>query len=146
MSLGFALYDWRVGPTTDENRVLKNIDDLAMYLRLTMLRCTDIRRTLKIGPDNMNPEQEKVAAGMMEVHVARPAAEAASGVSRQRTMATSSGPNAVPPRYCYVKLVAPDKTVNEKYHTYFWTRDGQRIPFETVMVPDADLQPRQVGV
>jgi hypothetical protein len=136
LSMGFALYDHRVGPTPEEERVLQNIDALALFLRSNIIKCDRIRRTLKLGPDSMTAPQQQVAVEMMDLHVARPAATPMDAVGRPRALdgdgASSSG-GAVPSRYCYVKLVAPDPAVSEKYHTYFWTADGRRIPFETVV-------------
>jgi hypothetical protein len=129
LSMGFALYDYRVGPTPEEQRVLDNIDALAAFLRDTLVRCPceKLRRMLKLDVGNMSPQ---VAADMMDLHVARPAAD-----NQRSTAFTTRGvnnANSIPPRYCYVKLVAPDPAVNEVYHTYFWTVDGKRIPFDTV--------------
>jgi hypothetical protein len=156
MSLGFSLYDWRVGPTEEESRVVENIDaqgvhahmhpgpNLSMYLRLTMLRCPEIRALLKIGRDKMSPEEEKVAADMIELHVAKPPVEPTSAANRQRNNNGQMTPMAA--RYCYVKLVAPDKSVNENYHTYFWSKTGQRMSFETVIEPPCCYVEEQEGV
>ena len=96
-SLGFALYDHRVGPTEEEEAVLRNIDDrapvrtlpapagaLALFLRTTIIRCDRIRRALKLGMDTMTPEQQKVAIEMMELHVARPSTANTDGPMRNR--------------------------------------------------------------
>lgn len=131
LSMGFALYDYRLGPTPEEQSVLDNIDALALFLRQQMVRCDRIRRTLKLGPDNMTSQQQQVAADMMDLHVARPAVDR-SGENRS-ARAAPDGMQTMPSRYCYVKLVPPDPNVNEIYHTYFWTVDGKRVPFETVV-------------
>ena len=145
-SMGFALYDFRTGPSTDETQILKNLDGLAMCLRQTMVRCDRIRRVLKLG-DNMTPQQQQVAVEtrvyfsgfvkcalteMMDLHVARPLQER-SDASLFRGATGQPDDRPPPARYCYVKLVAPDPAVNEKYHTYFWTMDGQPIKFDTVL-------------
>ena len=148
MSMGFALYDFRTGPSTDETQMLKNLDGLAMFLRQTMVRCDRIRRVLKLG-ENMTPQQQQVAveirvhfgghvkcalASMMDLHVARPLQERSdASVFRGANAAGQPDDRPPPARYCYVKLVAPDPAVNEKYHTYFWTLDGQPIKFDTVL-------------
>jgi hypothetical protein len=135
LSMGFALYDYRTGPGPEEQRVLANLDGLAAFLRHTMMRCDKIRRTLKLGPDNMTVQQQQVAADMMDLYVVRPAVDRgdAGGSAGNFRARNGGGEDRVPSRYCYVKLVAPDPNVNEVYHTYFWTRDGKRIPFETVL-------------
>ena len=145
-SMGFALYDFRTGPSADETQMLKNLDGLAMFLRQTMVRCDRIRRVLKLG-ENMTPQQQQVAvemrayfsgyakcalAEMMDLHVARPLQER-SDASLFRGATGQPDDRPPPARYCYVKLVAPDPAVNEKYHSYFWTMDGQPIKFETLL-------------
>ena len=64
LSMGFALYDYRVGPSPEEQRVLDNIDSLAAFLRETLVRCPcdKLRRMLKLDVGNMSPQ---VAADMM---------------------------------------------------------------------------------
>lgn len=105
LSMGFAMYDHRVGPnrapvhmrtrgvvvTPEEQRVLDNVDALAMFLRNTMVRCDKIRRTLKLGPDNMTVAQQQVAAEMMELHVARPAVDIANRPGTLRDNAAGGG-------------------------------------------------------
>ena len=147
LSMGFSLYDYRTGPTPEEQQVLGRIDTLADWLRRTIVGCNRIRRTLKLGPDHMDPQQQRVAADMMDLHVARPAVERSGGKgggagrdgggyggsTASGQTASSAAPASLASRYCYVKLVPPDPAVNEIYHTYFWTLDGRRIPFEAVV-------------
>ena len=130
LSMGFSLYDHRTGPTPDEERVLQNMDALALFLRSTMVRCDKIRRTLKLGPENMTEQQQQFAAESMDLHVVRPAVERPPHTGGQGQNASFG---TVPSRYCYVKLVPPNPDINDVYHTYFWTEDGKRIPFETVL-------------
>ena len=133
LSMGFALYDSRTGPTAEESRVIDNLDGLAMFLKKTMVRCDRIRRVLKLG-ENMTAEQQQVAAEMMDLHVVRPAQERSEGTNYRGTFSSfGSDERTTPARYCYVKLVSPDPNVNEKYHTYFWTMDGRPLRFEQVV-------------
>ena len=113
-TLGFALYDQRSGPTPEEVRVQQNIDRLASFIRGLLFRCERIRTTLKLGPATMAPQQQQVAAEMLDLWVARPASDDKRG------------------RYCYTKLVTADSNAPEKFHTYFWTPDGNRIPNDVV--------------
>ena len=39
LSMGFALYDHRNGPTPEESQILVNLDALASFLRSTMMCC-----------------------------------------------------------------------------------------------------------
>jgi hypothetical protein len=134
LSMGFAMYDYRAGPTPEEQRVLDNVDSMALFLRTNMMRCDKIRRALKLGPDNMSVPQQQLAAEMMDLHIVRPAMERqARGHHPQQAQQQHQEAQVFPSRYCYVKLVSPDPHVNEVYHTYFWTEDGKRIPFETVV-------------
>jgi hypothetical protein len=136
LSMGFALYDSRVGPSPEETLVMKNLDALAMFLRRLLVQCDRIRRPLKLGGENMTPEQQQVAADMMDLHVARPVDTAAYGARNQAQSTNNRGngdERPFPSRYCYVKLVAPDPAISEKYHTYFWTKEGQPLKFNTVL-------------
>ena len=136
MSMGFALYDSRVGPSPDETRVMENIDALAGFLRRILVQCDRIRRTLKLGSENMTPEQQQVAADMMDLHVSRPVDTNAGGRNASFSVSNRSAgtdDRPLPARYCYVKLVSPDPAISEKYHTYFWTMAGQPLNFNTVL-------------
>lgn len=153
LSMGFALYDYRNGPTPEEQRVMDNIDGLAAFLRSTLVRCPCdklqpgnqrahlvlcFRRMLKLDTSNVSPQ---VAAEMLDLHVARPVTDRAATVPG-RTNAPGGGSAPMPSRYCYVKLIAPDPNVNEVYHTYFWTTEGKRVPFDTVrMFRNFHVQP-----
>ena len=133
LSMGFALYDFRTGPTPEESRVVENLDTLAMFLRKVMVRCDRFRRILKLG-DNMTAEQQQVAAEMMDLHVVRPVQDRPDSSSHRNSGSLfGSDERSTPARYCYVKLVAPDPNINEKYHTYFWTMDGRPLKFDQVL-------------
>ena len=115
--MGFALYDHRAGPTSEEASVQDNIDRLAMFIRRTLMKCEKMRCTLKIGAARMDPKQQEIMAEAMDLWVARPATPGADGSMR---------------RFCWPKIVMPTANIPEKYHTYFWTPNGERIPIETV--------------
>jgi hypothetical protein len=132
LSMGFAMYDSRVGPSPEETTVMNNLDALASFLRRILVQCDRIRRPLKLGSENMTPEQQQVAADMMDLHVSRPV-DASAGRNMSFSMNGRGDDRPMPARYCYVKLVAPDPNINEKYHTYFWTREGQALDFNTVL-------------
>ena len=109
MTMGFALYD-RSGPTPEELRVLANIDALANTIALSMTQCNQIRS--KVFP-NARPEADAQSlADSMDLHV-----------SRQSTTT----------RYCYTKIVPPEATTNEMFHTFFWTQDGKHIPLDVIL-------------
>ena len=46
VSMGFALYDHRSGPTPEEARIMDNIDGLSAFLRNQMMGCEKIRTPL----------------------------------------------------------------------------------------------------
>jgi hypothetical protein len=111
MSLGFALYDGRSGPTPEETRVMANIDALAGMIALTMTRCMQIRS--KVFPNARVDADAQSLADSMDLFVSRP--------SRGAT------------RYCNAKIVPQtEKRVNQIFHTYFWTPNGQSVPLEVV--------------
>lgn len=125
------------GPTEEESRVLRNIDDLAAHVRGTMMQCEKIRSTLKLGPATLTMEQSQandpdkeivwhcVLADAMDLHVARPLAASSFNSTGEGERSRS--------RYCYAKLVAPDQNVHEMFHTYFWTPDGRSLPLNQVL-------------
>ena len=76
ITLGFAMYDHRTGPTEVESRVMHNIDALSAFLKTTMLRCDKIRCPLKLGPANMPLQQQQVAADMLDLCPRGPTAAA----------------------------------------------------------------------
>lgn len=117
VSLGFALFDHRAGPSPEEVQVQTNIDALAALVRRQLMQCDKIRCTLKLGPAKMEPRDQEVAADMLDLHVARPASVGTDGNSR---------------RYLYTKVVLPSSNAPEMFHTYFWTPDGQRLPYDVV--------------
>lgn len=117
VTLGFALFDHRAGPTTEEQQVQANIDSLAVFLRRMLFRCDKIRCTLKLGGPRMDQRQQEVAADMLDLWVARPAQTGSDGNSR---------------RYCYTKVVLPSSNAPEVFQTYFLTPEGRRIPFDVV--------------
>ena len=85
----------------------------------------------------MTPEQQQVAVDMMDLHVARPV-DARAELGSYGRMGGAGQRGALderpqPARYCYVKLVAPDPNVNERYHTYFCTMEGKPIKFDNVL-------------
>lgn len=133
LSMGFALFDSRVGPSPDETKVMENLDGLAAFLRNNLVQCDRIRRMLKIGGENMTSAQQQVAADMMDLHVARPVDSSMYNRATGSTAQRSGEDRPSPARYCYVKLVAPDPAVSEKYHTFFWTVDGRALKFDTVL-------------
>ena len=67
VTLGFALWDHRAGPTPEEARVQVNLDNAAMFLRRVLLRCDRMRCTLKLGGNRMDSKQQEVAADMMDL-------------------------------------------------------------------------------
>ena len=112
MSMGFALYDGRCGPTPDETRVMANIDALASMLALNMARCMQIRT--KVFPNARPDADARSLADSMDLFLSRPLRSAAA-------------------RYCNAKIVPPtEKRVNDLFHTYFWTPNGQSIPLDVV--------------
>lgn len=60
------------GPTDEERRVMENIDQLASFIRNTMMQCDKIRNTLKLGPVHITSDQCKVLADAMDLYIARP--------------------------------------------------------------------------
>jgi hypothetical protein len=112
MSIGFALYDGRNGPTPEEVRVMANIDALAGMIALNMTRCLQIRS--KVFP-NARPEADPQSlADSMDLFI-----------SRQSRGST---------RYCNVKIVPQTETkINQIFHTYFWTQDGKSLPLDVVL-------------
>ena len=112
---------------------MQNLDSVASFVRSTMVKCDRIRRMLKLGADNMSPEQQQVAADMMDLHVARPVTEGMTSSYRNNNRPSSGEERSVPARYCYVKLIQPDPNVNERYYTYFWTMDGKPLKFDAVV-------------
>lgn len=129
ITMGFALYDARNGPTPEQQRVLDNIDAFAAFLRETLYSCDKIRCALKLGPANMSPDQQRVAAEMLDVFVSR-------AVSAPPSSAAGGGDNSerARSRYLYTKLVSPETpNLPPIFHTYFYTRDGRPVPFETVL-------------
>jgi hypothetical protein len=107
--MGFALYD-RNGPTPEETRILANIDALANVIALSMTQCNQIRG--KVFP-NARPEADSQSlADSMDLHISR------------------QSPTT---RYCYTKIVPPDATINEMFHTFFWTEDGKHIPLDVML-------------
>ena len=81
----------------------------------------------------MTSDQQQVAADMMDLHVARPVDSSMYNRAAGSTAPRSGEDRPSPARYCYVKLVAPDPAVSEKYHTFFWTMDGRPLKFDTVL-------------
>ena len=112
MSVGFALYDGRSGPTPEETRIMDNIDALASMIALTMTRCMQIRS--KVFPNSRSDADAQSLADSMDLFI-----------SRQSRGST---------RYCNAKIVPPtEKRVNNIFHTYFWTPNGQSVPLDVVM-------------
>ena len=113
MSIGFALYDGRTGPTPDETRVMANIDALANMIATTMTRCMEIRT--KVFPNARADADPRSLADTMDLFVSRPI----------RSSATT--------RYCNAKIVPrTEKRVNEIFHTYFWAPNGASVPLDVV--------------
>ena len=112
MSIGFALYDGRCGPTPEETRVMANIDALASMIALTMTRCMQIRS--KVFPNSRSDADAQSLADSMDLFI-----------SRQSRGAT---------RYCNAKIVPQtEKRVNNIFHTYFWSPNGQSVPLDVVL-------------
>lgn len=109
---------------------MRNIDDLAAFLRETMIACEKIRLTLKLGPANVNAEKLRVLADSMDMYIARPLADAPTTSSRDggATEETKGGRS----RFCYVKLVTPDSPIPECFHTYFWLANGNPLALDAV--------------
>lgn len=151
LSMGFALFDSMVGPTAEQTTIMRNIDALAQWIRLTMLRCDRIRVPLKLtgtaGGGTFTHEQAIVAADMMhDVFVAKqlespPPSAPPAGMGGKAPSAGGRGGSAVETgsgarpraRYCYVKLVSPHGNAPEIFHSYFYTPAGKPIPFNTVV-------------
>lgn len=117
VSLGFALFDHRIGATPEETQVQANLDALGSLVRRQLLQCDRLRCPLKLGPARMEPAAQTVAADMLDLHVARPAAPGSDGVVR---------------RYLYTKVVLPSSNAPEMFHTFFWTPTGERLSFDAV--------------
>lgn len=96
---------------------MENIDRLAVFIRRNLMKCEKMRCTLKIGAARMDVKQQELMAEAMDLWVARPATPGQDGSMR---------------RFCWPKIVMPTPNIPEKYHTYFWTPNGERIPLETV--------------
>lgn len=117
MSMGFALYDPKMGPTHEEQESMNRIDQLAHFIKRTMLRCEKARKLLKLGNAVMDDKQQELAAEMLDMCIARPATIGNDGQTR---------------RYCYPKVVLPGPNVPESFHTWFWTPNGEPIPLTTL--------------
>lgn len=112
MSMGFALYDGRNGPTPEETRVMANIDALAGMIAVNMTRCLQIRS--KVFPNSRPDADAQSLADSMDLFI-----------SRQSRGST---------RYCYAKIVPQTETkINQIFHTYFWTQDGKSLPLDVVL-------------
>lgn len=114
LTLGFALYDHRVGPTPEQTAMMRCLDDTSAWIRNTLYGTDKIRTTLGLGPANMPPEKQRMAAEMMDLHIAKPLVEkegGGSGAGPKRP--GDSEPERQRARYCYVKIVPPSPTVCE---------------------------------
>jgi hypothetical protein len=157
LSLGFALFDHRVGPTAEEARVLENIDALSGRIRRTLYGCERIRTTLGFGSSKMSAVTQRTLADEMDLWISKPVTEeedtatsittpghnhsSSSGSGFNSYKRAYGGAGAVvavtqppPPRsrYCYVKLVPPTPTVNEMFLTYLWTPNGRPLGLDAV--------------
>lgn len=133
VTLGFSLFDSREGPTEEDERVMANMDNLSLYLKRLMFSCERIRGTLKLGAPRMDAQQIEMAAGMLDLMVAKTAAPSVDG--------------ALPRRYCYPKVVLPSPTIPDMFHTYFWTPNGEPLQWKDIhdfqnfkMIPFVELE------
>lgn len=131
MTLPFAMFDARAGPTELEQLVQSQMDHLSMFLRQQMLRCERIRAQSQGGSGGkggnhnnsnaalmmMDPEKERYAVEMMDMWVVKPAITGTDGVSR---------------RSCFPKVVPPQSNSPAIFHTYFWAPNGQPLTLATV--------------
>lgn len=130
MSFGFSLYDNRNGPTPEEERIMRNIDNLSAFIRTTLMTCDKLRTTLKLGAANMSSDQQQLSADIMDLHIVRPIVDVPQSSSSKRSR---DGEERMNSRYCYVKVVPNENHIPEVFRTYFWTPDGKSIPHSTVM-------------
>ena len=135
LSMGFGMYDNRSGPTAEEEIIMKNIDGLSAFIRTTLMTCDRMRTVLKMGAANMRPEQQRMLADNMDLHIVRPVMEppAPAGAFRAAAASGGGGEDRIRSRYCYVKIVSPEEHIPEVFHTYFWTPDGRSLPLKTVL-------------
>lgn len=135
LSLGFALYDPRDGPTPEESRVIDAMDAFAAWIRSTMVGSERIRTTVGLGPATMSEGKQRDKAESMDLWVAKPVDEATPAVPNHAAT-RGGGAGGEPPRprgrYVYVKLVAPSPTVNEMFHTYWWAPNGTPLTLDAV--------------
>jgi hypothetical protein len=137
LSLGFALFDHRVGPTSEQARVLENIDALSGCIRRTMYGCERIRTMLGFGSSKMSEDKQRTLAEEMDLWISKPINEDTpqpiTNNKRGHALAAAAVPDPRPHcRYCYVKMVPPSPSVNDMFLTYLWTPDGRPMGFETV--------------
>lgn len=128
LSLGFALFDPRAGPTEEEERVMKNIDAFSDWVKSTMVGCERIRTVVGLGAANMNEAKQRMVAEHIDLCVSKPAAEPAPHHNHNK----SSEPPRPRGRYCYVKIVPPSPTVSELFLTYWWAPNGTPMSLDTV--------------
>lgn len=138
LSMGFGLYDNRTGPTPEETQIMKNIDDLSAFIRSNLVTCEKMRTTLKMGPANMKPDQQRLLAETMDLYIIRPLSDSSTGGGNTGNGSAmgrnnNNGEERMRSRYCYVKLVAPEPHIPEVFHSYFWTPDGKSIPLKTII-------------
>lgn len=128
LSMGFGLYDSRSGPTPEEEKIMKNIDRLSAFLRTNLVCCEKLRTTLKIGNATMTPDQQRMMADTIDLHIVRPLDPSQTKVTTGR-----DGEERMRSRYCYVKIVPPEDHIPKVFHTFFWTPEGKPIPLQTVL-------------
>lgn len=137
VSLGFALFDHRAGPTAEQARVLENIDALSGRIRRTMYGCERIRTMLGFGSSKMSEDKQRTLAEEMDLWISKPINEDVPpppvnnkrGHHAAATAAVEQRPRC---RYCYVKMVPPSPNVNDMFLTYLWTPDGRPMGFDVV--------------
>jgi hypothetical protein len=115
MTLGIALFDYRTGPTPEQTHMMRNLDEASAWLRTALYTTEKIRTTLGLGPANMPIEKQRMAAEMMDLHIAKPLLEkdAPKSSGTKRGDGAGGEPERARARYCYTKIVPPSPTVSE---------------------------------